>query len=256
MESLPDRHCSGIAIKQAGNGKAWSPSGYVSDTNLEVLSMSAFPPFDDKRKLSETWMVRLECLGDIPGPRFLDGHTQDGKVALTSNPDDPHFSGTSWAVTTLAPDVVKFRCMGFAQAPNSKPTPRFLAGSNHEDSVGMRPMLANPPSAEWWRFVELSDGSVTLECLNRHADPNRRFLNGSTGDGRAGLAPNTAPPFTGTRWRVHLQGKLVVMECQGKIPGNKFLDGNSAANATISPRGTRRGPCSKTRPGVKSSQWN
>jgi hypothetical protein len=39
----------------------------------------------------------LECLGDLEGPRFLDGRTHDGTVALAPNTQPP-FTGTLWKV--------------------------------------------------------------------------------------------------------------------------------------------------------------
>ncbi len=66
--------------------------------------MSVFPP------RNETWMVTLECLSDLAGPRFLDGRVADGSVGLAPHTDWP-FTGTWWAVVRLADDVVKFRCM-------------------------------------------------------------------------------------------------------------------------------------------------
>jgi hypothetical protein len=38
----------------------------------------------------------FECLGDLPGNRFLDGRTRDGTVGLAPSTDPP-FSGTRWA---------------------------------------------------------------------------------------------------------------------------------------------------------------
>jgi hypothetical protein len=43
-------------------------------------------------------IVALECLGDIPGNRFLDGRTADGTVGLAPNRNIPLFSGTRWRV--------------------------------------------------------------------------------------------------------------------------------------------------------------
>lgn len=40
-------------------------------------------------------IVALECLGNIPGPRWLDGRTQNGSVGLAPSTDPP-FSGTRW----------------------------------------------------------------------------------------------------------------------------------------------------------------
>jgi hypothetical protein len=40
-------------------------------------------------------IVALECLGNVPGPRYLDGRTGDGSVGLAPNTNPP-YSGTRW----------------------------------------------------------------------------------------------------------------------------------------------------------------
>src|SRR5690348_5877162 len=103
--------------------------------------MSLFPP------LNETWMISLECSA---GLRFLEGDTSNGSVRLVERASASP-SGTKWAVTTLTPTIVKFRCTALSNAP----TPlRFLDGRPHTGKVGLRPMLAAPPSGEWWEFRE------------------------------------------------------------------------------------------------------
>jgi hypothetical protein len=42
-------------------------------------------------------IVALKCLGDIEGPRWLDGRTGDGTVAL-ARATDPPYTGTRWEV--------------------------------------------------------------------------------------------------------------------------------------------------------------
>ncbi|MCC5642551.1 hypothetical protein LC607_06210 [Nostoc sp. CHAB 5824] len=37
----------------------------------------------------------FECLGNIPGPKFLDGRTADGTVGLAPDTGE-NFSGTRW----------------------------------------------------------------------------------------------------------------------------------------------------------------
>jgi hypothetical protein len=92
--------------------------------------MSLFPP------VGETWMVTLECREAPPGSRFLDGRVQDGSVGLAPNTDSP-FTGTWWAVTTVSPDIVKFRCM------TQVPGPRFLDG---RPPPAYRPLRSGRPS--------------------------------------------------------------------------------------------------------------
>src|SRR5271157_5951146 len=52
-------------------------------------------------------------------------------------------------------------------------------------------------------------------------------LDGRTGNGTVGLAPQTGGKFTGTRWRVLQNGNDFFFECQGNIPGPRFLDGRT-----------------------------
>jgi hypothetical protein len=177
-------------------------------------------------------MVTLECLSDAvgPRPRFLDGRTHDGTTGLADHTDPP-FTGTAWAVTTLAPGVVKFRCMGHIDGPPFLEGPRFLDGRTRDGTVGLAPMLAAPLSGERWRVTEHADAIVTLQCLGEFENPNFRFLDGRTLDATVGLAPHTDPPFTGTRWRVRGHGTIVVLESQGRAFGIRFLDGRTAENA-------------------------
>src|SRR5262249_5792730 len=96
---------------------------------------SAFPP------LNETWMVTLECLSDRPGPRFLDGRVVDGSVGLAPNTNPP-FTGTSWAVVRLTPNVVKFRCMTYVQGSGR----RFLDGRTC-NGTKMAQLGGSPPQS-------------------------------------------------------------------------------------------------------------
>jgi hypothetical protein len=41
--------------------------------------------------------IALRCLGDRPGPRYLDGRTHDGTVGLAPTTNAP-FTGTRWEV--------------------------------------------------------------------------------------------------------------------------------------------------------------
>ncbi len=58
-----------------------------SGTRWEIVPMDAGNPN----------IVALKCLGNIDGPRFLDGRTHDGTVALAKSTDPP-FTGTKWQV--------------------------------------------------------------------------------------------------------------------------------------------------------------
>ena len=42
-------------------------------------------------------IVRFKCLGDLEGPRWLDGRTHNGTVGLAARTDPP-FTGTKWEI--------------------------------------------------------------------------------------------------------------------------------------------------------------
>lgn len=168
--------------------------------------------------LGGTWIVTLECLGTLPGPRFLDGRTHDGRVGL-ANAAAPPFTGTRWALTTLTGGIVMLKCLGSLEGP------RFLDGRTHNQTVGLAPFITPPFSGARWAAEEVSPGVLTFKCMGEIEGP--RFLDGRTQGGTVGLAPSTAGQFTGTRWRVHLEGELVTLECLGGLPGVRFLDGRT-----------------------------
>ena len=159
----------------------------------------------------------LECLGDAPGgPRFLDGRTMDRTVGLAR---DFSTSGTQWALTRHAQDVVTLKCMGDIEGP------RFLDGRTADQTVGLALNTLPPHSGTCWAVSEVADGVLTLRCLG-HAD-GARFLDGRTIDGSVGLAPDTGHAFSGTRWRIRVTGKLVMVFCLGRPDGARFLDGRT-----------------------------
>jgi hypothetical protein len=190
----------------------------------------AIPP------LGATWIVTLECQGTLPGPRFLDGRTHDGSVGL-ANTTTPPFTGTHWALTTLAPGMVMIESRGLV------PGPRFLDGRTHNGTVGLSPVITPPFSGARWRIEEVAPDIVTLKC-DGEIDGNR-FLDGRTAAGEVGLAPVTTGQFTGTRWRVHVEGKLFTLQCLGDLPGVRFLDGRTH-DATVGLAPTTAEPFSGT----------
>ena len=45
-------------------------------------------------------IITLKCLGEAPGPRYLDGRTQDGTVGLAPHTDPP-YTGTRWSMDVV-----------------------------------------------------------------------------------------------------------------------------------------------------------
>ena len=138
--------------------------------------------------------IALKCLGNIDGPRFLDGRTGNGSVGLAPVTDPP-FSGTRWLV--VDGDVVGqviLKDLGDVDGP------RFLDGRTGDGSVGLAPNTNTPFSGTRWEVIDNDHADISLRCLGDIDGP--RFLDGRTADGTVGLAPATAPPFTGTHWAV------------------------------------------------------
>jgi hypothetical protein len=144
--------------------------------------------------------VALKCLGNIDGPRFLNGRTFEGAVDLAPNADDPQLSGTRWLV--VDGDVagrVLLKCLGNIEGP------RFLNGKtaeveNGEGKVDLAPNADTPFSGTRWEVDDDGQGGTVLKCLGDIDGP--RFLNGKTAEGKVDLAPGTDIRFTGTHWQI------------------------------------------------------
>jgi hypothetical protein len=140
--------------------------------------------------------VSLRCLGDKPGPRYLDGRTRDGTVGLA--PDlSPKHTGTKWKVFRAGEGIVALKCLGVIEGP------RWLDGRTAEGTIGLAPSTKEPFTGTRWKVVPLDNRNpdiVALQCLGAVDGP--RWLDGRTGNGTVGLAPSKDAPFTGTRWEV------------------------------------------------------
>jgi predicted Rdx family selenoprotein len=136
-------------------------------------------------------VVTLECLGNVPGPRFLDGHTGNGTVALAPQTGGG-FSGTKWKVVDGGNGTVIFQCLGTIAGPH------FLDGRTANNSVALAPQTGGVFTGTHWK-VRHSGDAFTFECQGNI--PGLRFLDGHTGNGSVALAPQTGGGFTGTKWR-------------------------------------------------------
>jgi hypothetical protein len=92
--------------------------------------------------------IALECLGHLPGPRFLDGRTQDGTVGLAPTTGG-HFTGTRWKVIKLRKNQISLECFGHL------PGPRFLDGRTQDGTVGLAPNTSFPFTGTRWRVAVL-----------------------------------------------------------------------------------------------------
>lgn len=68
-------------------GATWSDHAFVTYDTSSTL------------RTSRRTLVNLKCLGDVDGPRFLDGRTGDGTVGLVPTADG--LSGTKWKMNFL-----------------------------------------------------------------------------------------------------------------------------------------------------------
>jgi hypothetical protein len=134
----------------------------------------------------------LRCLGNVNGPRYLDGRTADGTVGLVAKLVKP-FSGTKWRLVNAGNGTVAFQCRGDVEGR------RWLDGRTADGTVGLAPNTGAPFTGTRWQIIDVP-GGVTLKCLG--AIEGSRWLDGRTGNGSVGLAKTTDPPFTGTKWEI------------------------------------------------------
>jgi hypothetical protein len=139
--------------------------------------------------------VSFRCLGNVNGPRYLDGHTADGSVGLAPELGKK-FSGTRWHVFYGGVGAIALQCKG------TRPGSRWLDGRTANGTVGLAPTNQMPYTGTRWQIVLFDNNPsiVGLKCMGNIQGP--RWLDGRTGNGTVGLAKTTDPPFTGTRWEV------------------------------------------------------
>jgi hypothetical protein len=153
--------------------------------------------------------ITLECLGDKPGPRYLDGRTHNGTVGLAPHTNPP-FTGTRWRVHYLKPsadnqeywiyDHIFLYCEGTGPGDY-----RYLDGRTHNGTVGLAPHTNPPYTGTRWHLTTNSRNvqnpnaaGYFLECLGE--EPGPRWLDGRTDNGDVVLSPTRSAPYTGTRW--------------------------------------------------------
>jgi hypothetical protein len=147
-------------------------------------------------------MISLFCMGNIPGPAWLDGRTADGSVGLAPNLSPP-FTGAGWFVMSGFNNELFLACLGSISGP------RWIDGLTASGGVRLAPGAGyefNAPSpassGARWKVIDRGDGSIALECQGQIAGP--RLLDGRTADGTVGLASNSG--LSGTSWRVRKHG--------------------------------------------------
>jgi hypothetical protein len=91
-----------------------------------------------------TQLVVLECLGDIEGPRFLDGRTADGTVGLAPDTDPSIHSGTYWELVQLSESSYTLKCLGVIEGP------RYLNGRTADGTVDLAPETGRTFTGATW----------------------------------------------------------------------------------------------------------
>ena len=92
--------------------------------------------------------VSLRCLGNIPGPRYLDGRTANGTVGLAPNLS-PQFTGTRWRVVRAGDGVVVLKCLGDIEGP------RWLDGRTADGTVGLASTTEPPFTGTKWEVLPI-----------------------------------------------------------------------------------------------------
>jgi hypothetical protein len=138
--------------------------------------------------------VSLKCLGNLPGPRYLDGRPADGSVGLA--PRVKRDSGTKWRVVAAGEGAISLKCLGTIEGN------RWLDGRTPDSSVGLAPNAEFPFTGARWQVLQEGDDPnlVHLRCLGHLQGP--KFLDGNTTNGTVSLTSTLDP--TGTKWEASL----------------------------------------------------
>jgi hypothetical protein len=143
--------------------------------------------------------ISLECVSNEPGPKFLDGRTQDGTVGLAPHTNPP-FTGTRWEVVQANPGKFPpnqwwFKCLG------NIPGPQWLDGRTQTRTVGLAPSRGAPFTGTKWEVTGYSGNEIALKCLGTIS--GNRWLDGRpSNNGTVGLTQ-----YVETRWKVRILPK-------------------------------------------------
>jgi hypothetical protein len=138
-------------------------------------------------------IVSLKTLGQIEGPRWLDGITNKGTVGLALAPEEG-YAGTKWQLVDLGEGAYGLMCLGHVAGS------RWLDGRSRDGTVGLASSTEGDSTGTRWLLMDLGGGEYGLVCQGYAEGPC--WLNGITGDGTVGLAPSTGAGYTGTHWQI------------------------------------------------------
>ncbi len=169
--------------------------------------------------------VTLKCLGNVEGPRYLDGRTRDGTVGLAPTTGGD-YTGTHWLVEDGVDDGyggITLKCLGAVDGP------RYLNGRTQSGTVDLAPNPSGGYSGAHWEVIDEGDGRVSLKCLGTLGGPH--YLNGLTQSGGVDLSPDNGGGYSGAHWQVAMvlvPGEIVTLECRDAQEGwDRFLDGRT-----------------------------
>ncbi|HUR83486.1 MAG TPA: hypothetical protein VM733_22210 [Thermoanaerobaculia bacterium] len=144
-------------------------------------------------------IVTLECLGDKPGPRWLDANPANGTVSLIKTESKVT---SRWRVHH---DVLHEVSVILLESVNAAQGNHWLDGLTAQHAVQLAPVTDKPYTGTRWRVhadPQQQPDVFVFECLGNV--PGYRWLDGLTQSGGVQLAPSTTiPPYTGTRWKIH-----------------------------------------------------
>lgn len=200
--------------RTAGTPSSPSPSVGLAPGNME--------PFTGARWLAlpvqgaPANQVVLQCLGDVAGPRFLDGRTETGTVGLAAD-TSPQFSGTRWEVSDADADEVMLICLGASTAGSNV---RFLRGAVGQGTVGLVEFGGLP--ATRWKIVDAQPAPVGTAVTSATSNHSPTLLFAASGVVGSGL------PLYFMAWRA-LDGRVSVMADMLNAPqtvslGHQCLD--------------------------------
>ncbi len=113
----------------------------------------------------------LQCIGDRPNYRFLEGHTNNSNlVDLSYSFMDEESSGTLWQVDKTEGNFHYFKCLNYEKGNN-----RFLDGNVHNSSVSLVKSTGDGFSGTRWRVTKNADGYYQF---NNQGEGH--YLNGHT----------------------------------------------------------------------------
>jgi len=111
-------------------------------------------------------IITLKCLGEAPGPRYLDGRTANGTVGLAPHTNPP-YSGTRWnlgAVDEVSTTTGNKGWYYYLYCKGTGPgDARYLDGRTVVGDVVLSPHLGKPFTGTHWQ--------IDLVPVDKYGDP-------------------------------------------------------------------------------------